>query len=296
MLPTATPGAAHATAIPAISLVVATYGRAEQLQTLLRSLLAQRHRDFEIFVVDQNTDDRIALILAPMQDAGLDIVHLRQSRPGLSAARNLALQHVRGAIVAFPDDDCWYDPLLLAQVVSHLAEHADIAGVVARWVEETPAKGGIEQLSATAWRRFRGGDAASITLFLRTALLRQRGDFDERLGAGTWYGSSEDTDLVLRLLGSGDRLDYLPDALVHHALAKSVPMTTARCWRELGYGRGIGATYIKHRIAFWVVARGLFGPWVRALRAPSRLSGLVLATCTIAGRMQGMFSWYFREK
>ena len=47
------------------SLIVATLGRTAELRRLLESLAVQTHQDFEVIVVDQNTDDRVSQILAP---------------------------------------------------------------------------------------------------------------------------------------------------------------------------------------------------------------------------------------
>ena len=92
-----------------MSLVVATVGRTVELQRFLESMRTQTRRDFEIIVVDQNDDDRLVPILEQAKGWGLDIRHVRQSEKNLSRARNTGIRLAEGAIVAFPDDDCWYE-------------------------------------------------------------------------------------------------------------------------------------------------------------------------------------------
>ena len=105
-----------------ISLVVATRNRVTELERLLDSLEAQAYRDFEVIVIDQNADDRLLAILG--KHSQLTIHHLR-SAPGLSRARNVGLEVARGEIISFPDDDCWYPPQLLAEVIDWFQAHPE---------------------------------------------------------------------------------------------------------------------------------------------------------------------------
>ena len=51
------------------SLILATVDRVTELERFLDSLDRQTFRDFELFVVDQNTDDRLVPILASYRRA-----------------------------------------------------------------------------------------------------------------------------------------------------------------------------------------------------------------------------------
>src|SRR5258708_17990546 len=93
------------------TLIIATLGRATELETLFESLALQHYPGLDCIVVDQNPDDRLKEIIDRWQDA-FCIRRLRSS-PGLSQARNIGLQYATGDIVAYPDDDCWYSPSLL---------------------------------------------------------------------------------------------------------------------------------------------------------------------------------------
>ncbi len=78
------------------SLIVATLGRTAELQRLFESLERQTHRDFEVIVVDQNTDGR----LLPILDAFATKLTIRRltSIPGLSRARNVGLREATGEL------------------------------------------------------------------------------------------------------------------------------------------------------------------------------------------------------
>ena len=49
-----------------VSLVVSTVSRTGELARLMDSLLGQEFKDFEVLVVDQNSDDRIVSVLEPL--------------------------------------------------------------------------------------------------------------------------------------------------------------------------------------------------------------------------------------
>src|SRR5579864_3540599 len=90
------------------SLILATVGRLDEVARFLQHLGRQTYRDFELIIVDQNSDDVLERLIRQYQGC-FPVLHLR-SEPGLSRARNVGLQHFSGDVVAFPDDDCWYAP------------------------------------------------------------------------------------------------------------------------------------------------------------------------------------------
>src|SRR5258706_3480193 len=96
------------------SLILATINRTAELEIFLNSLKLQTFRDFELIVVDQNSDYRLAPILENY--AGVFPINNLRSEKGLSRARNKAIMAAGGAILSFPHDDCWYSPNLLGEI------------------------------------------------------------------------------------------------------------------------------------------------------------------------------------
>lgn len=282
-----------------VSLVLATYGRCDDIGRMLDSLVAQTDTAFEVLIVDQNPDERLQEHVARGLAAGLAIRHLRLERPSLSGARNLGIAQAEGEIIGFPDDDCWYEPETVARVRSAFSQKSTTDGVVGCWVEQLATSCGDVQagsLSYAEWRRFQGKGASSITLFFRRHLFESLGGFDERFGVDQWYGAAEETDFILRALASGARLDYCPSARVHHALSRSSGASLlALCRTMRKRGRGVGGIYGKHEMSTWVILRGLAGLVLRPLRA-GRLKATLVGICASLGSLEGFLKWRLTEQ
>ncbi len=282
-----------------ISLVLATVGRAAELNRLFDSLAAQTLHDFDVIVVDQNADERLRPVLQRARSLGLALRHLKHAPPNLALARNAGMAAARGHWLGFPDDDCWYEPQTLERMLLRTLRRDRPAGVVGRWVEQDPA----HPPGTLSWQRssrFRDLPVSSITLFFERPLLEQIGGFDGRLGVGQWFGAGEETDIVLRALRAGALLAYEPEVRVHHRADPPLPGAGAAMRRAARLrARGAGALYAKHRLPAWVIARGLLSPllspllrtatraFARDARGPDLLHGLAVAH----GRLQGWLRW-----
>lgn len=277
---------------PVISLVLATVGRTDELDRLFESLAAQTFTNFEVIAVDQNKDARLQPHLERARYLGIAVRHLKHDPPNLASARNAGIEAAHGTWVGFPDDDCWYDPLLLERLVARFACPDKPDGIVVRWVEQDEQPMSASDLSWERSRAFRDIPVSSITLFCRTELCKKIGGFDNRLGVGQWFGAGEETDFVLRALRTGALLTYEPHAEVHHAVQRQQADATPQTRLAVRHrARGTGALYAKHRLPAWVILRGLVAPWLRPLMKGSFGAELALGYTTMLGRLDGLLGW-----
>jgi len=97
-----------------VSVILPVYNRAASVGRAIESVLAQTHRDLELIVVDDGSTDGTR---AAVERYAPRVQLLSQSHAGPYAARNLALRHARGELVAFIDsDDAWLPDRLAAQL------------------------------------------------------------------------------------------------------------------------------------------------------------------------------------
>ncbi|HEY4541083.1 MAG TPA: glycosyltransferase family A protein [Noviherbaspirillum sp.] len=280
--------------MPAVSLIVATVNRTTELDRLFESFAAQTFRDFEVIVVDQNTDDRLLPYLERARYLGLPLKHIRHHPANLSAARNVGIAAASGEWVGFPDDDCWYDPLLLEKLKPRFDCKDPMSGAAVQWCEEGLPPEPAPNLTWERSRMFRDIPVASFQLFFHRGLFERIGQFDCRLGVGLFFGAGEETDFVMRALRAGARVTYDPAAIVHHPVKKPAPTPEARLAMEARQ-RGAGALWAKHRLPAWVIVRGLMAPLVRPVLKGELGHELSLGIATFRGRLQGMRQWNQRQ-
>lgn len=276
-----------------ISLVMATLGRVKEVERFVECLSAQTDRNFELIVVDQNLDDRLVPILKRVLEQGISMRHIRQTEPNQCLARNTGLANASMNVVAFPDDDCWYEPNTLALVLNRMTAVDAPAGLLIRWSEQDPIGQPAHVLDYAQWRVFRGADASMITQFYRKDLFASIGGFDPAFGLHSWFGGAEETDLMFRILQSGATVVYTPNALVHHAYysGPSTDHWKVVCKRARSRSRGTGALYAKHRLSSFVILRGFTAPVVRPLLQGKGFKALAQGIATAWGRIEGFTRW-----
>lgn len=276
-----------------VSLVVATFGRSSELKRLFDSLADQTCSNFEVIVVDQNLDDIVVPYVMQGIAKSLDIKHVRLEKANLSDARNYGILLAKNEIIAFPDDDCWYDTQTIETVSSLFYSESKIDCIVGNWVEQTTGRSLQPYIfSRESWRKFRGGEASSITLFLRREYIEKLGGFDCKLGVGCWYGGAEETDLILRALESGAKILYDPSAKVHHNFNREpVGRILSVCRKARVRERGTGAIYAKHKLSYYVIIRGIVAPILLSIFRLNNFTILLRSAFVALGRLEGYLRW-----
>jgi cellulose synthase/poly-beta-1,6-N-acetylglucosamine synthase-like glycosyltransferase len=129
------------------------------------------------------------------------------------AARNLALEYVRGELVAFTDADAVPEPGWLDALEAGLTPEVEaVAGAIVNGTPESAAGTSGFLLEFTEWMPERNGaprHAATCNLLVRRRALEHAGGFPEDM----WPG--EDTVFTFRLAALGS-LRFAPAARVRH--------------------------------------------------------------------------------
>ena len=87
---------------PSVSVVIATYNRADFLPETIDSVLHQRFQDFELIVVDDGSTDSTREV---MERYAPRVRYIYQENRGPSAARNLGVRHAKGPWIAIQDSN-----------------------------------------------------------------------------------------------------------------------------------------------------------------------------------------------
>lgn len=246
------------------SLVMATLGRSVEVERLFGTLANQTYKNFELIVIDQNDDDRVRHLVTQFSDC-LEIIYLR-SEKGLSRARNVGLRHVKGEIVCFPDDDCWYQPDVIEYVARRFKAEPALHGLTGCSVDAAgaPSQGRWATEQRVVDRYNVWTCATSYTIFLRADAVRAAGAFDELLGVGSGsrWGAGEEVNYLLGVIGAGMRVCYDPALRIFHPEPLRVMDEKAFSRVKLynrGFGRVLGINAYPAYFVFYLISRSVAG-------------------------------------
>ena len=227
-----------------VSLVIPSRDRSRLLLDTVRSVLAGDVVPAEIVIVDQSS--------TPSREvSALDrVAYVHSHSAGLSRARNIGIAVAQNDILVFLDDDMLVDRGWLAAIVGQLRRRGS-GWAVTGWVREgAPEQDGAFQMSVladTTPREYSGRLLRDVlytgNMAMNRDLLERVGEFDERLGAGSAFPGAEDNDFGYRLLATGGRIAYAPNAPVRHRAWRPREQYVRMRW---GYGLGQGGFYAKH--------------------------------------------------
>lgn len=101
-----------------VSIIIPVYNRQDVIEECIQSALAQTYQNFEIIIVDDGSTDNTYKICKKLAENELRIRLLTGEHGDVSAARNIALEDVRGEYVFFLDSDDVIYPLLLEALIN----------------------------------------------------------------------------------------------------------------------------------------------------------------------------------
>jgi GT2 family glycosyltransferase len=221
-----------------VCVIIAAKGSGDTLEACLQSVVSIDYSFYEVILVDDGLDDKARTIADTYKEK---IRVVKNTGSGPSSARNCGVKESKANYIAFFDSDCIVDRCCLTELVRALEEYPDAAG-----------SGGIQLLpsDATPFQRLvydflkKLGFIAEYSrtdnnmqdlkkvnhnpscnaLYKRDKFL-EIGGFKENL----WPG--EDVELDYRLVRSGYKLIWNPQAIVYHYRVRNVQQFSRMMYR-----------------------------------------------------------------
>jgi GT2 family glycosyltransferase len=314
-----------------VSVVVATKGRPTLVRQCLISLQALDYPSFEVLLVDGSLDIQTREVFEESVGADARFRYIAEPRPGLSLARNVGVSLATHELVAFTDDDCRVDRLWLRFLVRPFATDPKIncvTGMVPSADLRTPAQRYFDQrvwwssqLKARVYtRRPEPGDSplypfhigiygTGANFAMRAMTVRDVGWFSELLGSGGHCrGGGDDQDMFVRVIRSGHKLAYDPQAIVWHEgratdeelkaqlqeYGSGMPINGMKWLADSGMRRDVGRR-IPRAITYYVrlvVGRGAAGASHGSGMALAELRGVPRG---LWGFVKGYWRWLQEE-
>lgn len=201
---------------PKVSVIIPAYNVAEYINETLDSVKAQKFRDIEIIIVNDGSPDSVSLERSIRQHQA-DIVYIKQPNLGAGAARNTAIRHSRGEVIAFLDgDDVWLPEFLTSQV-AFLGKGYDMVYCDAQqfgmrsalrrtFMEMAPSEG---EVTAASLLDFRCNVITSGTVALKSAVYAA-GLFEQE------RARAHDFHLWVRMAKNGAKIGYQDRVLLKY--------------------------------------------------------------------------------
>ena len=204
--------------MPKFSLAVATLGRDTELRRLFVSLKNQDYKDFEVIVVDQNKDNICKIIVEEFKNE-LDIKYFQVDFKAVAKARDYGIKKAEGEIIAYPDDDCFYEKDVLSRVKAKFEDSADLAIFsTASYCILNPNRFSIGMNSPVlvpiTKTQLMG---VEFTVFFNTNVIKREDLYlDTDFGIGSKYKSTEGIEVLYRLISQGYKGLYDPAVKIYH--------------------------------------------------------------------------------
>ena len=221
-----------------MSLVIATYNRAEQLMVTLGSVAVQNAEaeSWECIVVDNNSSDntRERVEAFKSEHNSLNIRYIFEQNQGLSYARNAGIMASRGDIVAFIDDDERIVADFVSAYIDLFDQHPDAMAAGGEIIAEYPT-GRPRWMSRYTERPIANpmsfGDRVKLfpssripgggNMAMRRRVFDSIGMFNTSLGrTGKRLLGGEESDLFERIVKHEYRVYYAPRAVMYHIIPK----------------------------------------------------------------------------
>lgn len=218
-----------------VAIILLNWNGLEDTLECVASLSILKYRDYQIIVVDNHSDEDLAIlrVLHP------DVILIRnQENYGFAKGNNIGIN--KAAELGF--EYCWIlnndttvAPDALNKLVSVLEGDETVAAVTNQicyyndpsltWFNGGIFKNGLPA-SRSFFQKVTEQNTSSTTEFLagtsflaRTAVLEEVGGFDE-----SYFCYVEDVDLSLRIRRLGYHIAYVPEVLVWHKVSRSTGM------------------------------------------------------------------------
>lgn len=220
---------------PLVSVVIPTYNRAADLKRALTSVVRQTWQRWEVLVVDNDSTDSTAEVVAGFQDRRIRMLSVR-NHGVVAVSRNLGVAKADGEYVAFLDSDDWWAQRKLERSMCELARGADIV-YHDLYLARSPRGGWRPQRAVTrpisppafSCLIKRGNVLTNSSVVLRRRLLLGIGGLSEDPTLASW----EDYECWLRLAAVTEKFSRLAEPLGWYWLGGGNTSSPQRTIRNL---------------------------------------------------------------
>ncbi|WP_114390603.1 glycosyltransferase family 2 protein [Notoacmeibacter marinus] len=204
--------------MPFFSVIIPCFNAERTLPETLASLRSQTFADFEIVIVDDGSSDRTVEIARRFAASDERAILVELTNGGPSRARNIgALVHATGDYLAFLDADDLWAPNKLARMAARFREPDSPEALYARigFFRSDPKNMRTASTVGPGFLTTRDLLRENAVCTMSNIVVR-RSAFLESCGFNNSLRYGEDVEWLIRLIGTGARLEGVEDLLVFY--------------------------------------------------------------------------------
>ena len=209
-----------------------------KIKITLDNILKNRTK-FELVLILQNTTEKKIQYLKKKYRNNKKLKIIADKGIGISRARNIGIKYSTGQWILLLDDDITLEVGIIKSLKESLCneELFHYGNVFIRNSKKHYVPFFLINKNLNFWNYNR---VSSVSLIINRKVFYSVGLFDENLGSGSRFGSSEESDLILRSLLKEIKIKYLKIYSVYHDKPKHSLNKIEY------YAKGTGALYKKH--------------------------------------------------
>ena len=198
---------------PCVSIITPVFNTPlPWLEECVQSVLGQVYEEWELILIDDNSDNAELLKFLP-ELAARDpriVLAKNEKRGGISAASNRGLELAKGEWIGFLDHDDLLEPDALFQHIKWLQDHRD-ADLIYSDEDKLTEEGLDSPILKPDWSPdyFLSCNYICHFTLIRAEVLEQVGGFRSE------FDGAQDYDLFLRVIERTTRIDHIPRVLYH---------------------------------------------------------------------------------
>ncbi|BBO77662.1 hypothetical protein DSCW_50790 [Desulfosarcina widdelii] len=220
-----------------ISVIICSYNRANVLAETLNSWreVEKSGLDIELIVVDNgSTDDTSEIVDSFQSSCSENVNYFCEKKAGLSSARNRGILEASKDIIAFADDDIYFDRNWVKALLKIFDEHPEVSCVGGKSIPQFEAAKPewMNQSIFNVYGSTNSGEKEKVMVFpehpyglnmaFRKSVFENIGDFNPELGRiKNCLASNEEVEIFYRVNKAGFTVYYAPKAVVFHRIPKN---------------------------------------------------------------------------
>ncbi len=240
---------------PSLSIIICTYNRASYLRDTLQSMLdtPADPASFEVLVIDNNSRDETPKVINQISDAyeQFHIRYVKETKQGLSHARNRGIKEAAAPVLLFLDDDIATGDEFIPVWLSFFKQYPDASGGGGKihvqfddprpnWMSHflLPLLG-YHDLGNSIKKYPSGKYPFGGNMAFRREVFERHGNFNTNLGRkGAQLMAGEEKEFYRRL-PDNEEIYYVPEALIYHRVNKNRLTKEYVKKQALGLGKSI---------------------------------------------------------